>query len=69
MRFSVAQISPGQVAICFVCELGHAPVEQGRLVFDLTNEVWLDVHPDPRVLRLATSFLQSYRTRQKAAAA
>jgi|HubBroStandDraft_4_1064222.scaffolds.fasta_scaffold495725_2 hypothetical protein len=69
IRFSVVKISPGQVAICFVSELAHAPIEQGTLVFDLTNEVWLNVHRDPRVLRLATSFLQSYRTRQKAAAA
>jgi hypothetical protein len=69
MRFSVIKLRPGQVTICFVCELAHAPIEQGTLVFDLVNEVWLNAHRDPRVLRLATSFLQSYRMQQKAAAA
>jgi hypothetical protein len=54
------------VTICFVCELGHAPIEQGRLTFDLASEAWVNPHPDPRVLRLATCYLQAYRARQSA---
>jgi hypothetical protein len=69
VRFSIARISPDEVTICFVCELAHAPIEHGKLTFDLTNEAWLDSHSDPRVRTLATSYLQAYRARQNAVAA
>ncbi len=63
IRFSVAQVSGQQITICFVCELAHAPIEHGKLTFDLTSEGWLNSHSDSRVLRLATSYLQAYRAR------
>ena len=68
IRFSVAHVSREQLTICFVCELAHAPIEHGRLIFDLPHEVWLDPHHDPRVLKLATCYLQTYRARQDRAA-
>ena len=52
--------------ICFVCELGHAPIEHGELTFDLASEAWLKADADPRVLRLATCYLQTYRVRLSA---
>jgi hypothetical protein len=67
VRFSVARASREQVTICFVCELGHAPIEHGELTFDLAGEIWLNANPDPRVLTLATCYLQAYRARQSAA--
>ena len=67
VRFSVARVSSEQVTISFVCESAHAPIEHGKLTFDIASEVWLDVHPDPRVSSLAASYLQSYRARQGAA--
>jgi hypothetical protein len=66
VRFSVVHFSREQVTICFICELGHAPIERGELTFDLLREVWLNAHPEPRVLRLATCYLQTYRARQSA---
>jgi hypothetical protein len=33
----------------------HAPIEHGKLTFDLVSEAWLNAHPDPRLLRLASS--------------
>jgi len=66
IRFSVAHVTREQVTVCFVCELAHAPIEHGKLTFDLATEVWLNAHPDPRVLRLATCYLQTYRTRRSA---
>jgi hypothetical protein len=66
VRFSVVRAGRERVTICFVCELDHAPIEQGNLTFDLAGEVWLDAHPDPRVIRLAACYLQTYRTRQSA---
>ena len=66
VRFSITHVGPEQVAICFVCELDHAPIEYGKLTFDLVNDVWLNLNPsvDARVLRLAICYLQTYRGRQ-----
>jgi hypothetical protein len=47
-----------------VCERAHAPIEYGKLTFDLAAEVWLRTHHDARVLRLATCYMQIYRARQ-----
>jgi len=63
VRFSVARASREQVAICYICELGHAPIEHGELTFDLTREAWVEAHPDPRVRTLAACYLQTYRAR------
>jgi len=64
VRFSVARVTHGELTICFVCELAHAPMERGELTFDLAGGAWLNPHPDPRVLTLASCYLQSYRARQ-----
>ena len=64
IRFSISRANREQVTICFVCELAHAPIEHGKLAFDLTANTWIDSHPDPRVLTLANCFLQAYRDRQ-----
>lgn len=66
VRFSVAHVGREQVTICFVCELNHAPIEHGKLIFDLVNDTWHTPPADSRVLRLATSYLQTYRARQSA---
>jgi|HubBroStandDraft_1064217.scaffolds.fasta_scaffold91435_2 hypothetical protein len=63
IRFSVARAGQDQVTIGFVCELGHAPIEHGKLTFDLVSQVWLNSHRDARVQRLATCYLETYRTR------
>jgi len=66
VRFSVERASQNQITIHFVCELDHAPIEHGKLTFDLVSEVCRDAHPDPRVLTLAGCYLQAYRERQSA---
>ena len=38
VRFSVARASENQITIHFVCELDHAPIEHGKLTFDLVSE-------------------------------
>jgi hypothetical protein len=63
VRFSVASAGREQVTFCYVCELDHAPVEHGKLAFDLKLETWLNSHSDPRVQRLAECYLETYRTR------
>jgi hypothetical protein len=66
VRFSVANSNNHQLTLWYVCELGHAPIEHGKLIFDLAAEVWLRAHQDPRVLTLANAYLQSYRLRKSA---
>ena len=69
IRFSVACAGHDQITICFVCELDHAPIEHGKLTFDLVKEGWLDMHADARIATLAASYLHTYRTRQSEAVA
>jgi hypothetical protein len=64
VRFSVASAGREQVTFCYVCELGHAPVENGKLSFDLRRGLWINVHSDSRVQRLADCYLETYRARQ-----
>jgi len=65
VRFSVASSSPQEIILCYVCELGHAPVEHGTLNYDLVDEAWRRVPQDPRVRRLAKSYLHAYRARKR----
>jgi hypothetical protein len=63
IRFSVANTNANQVTLWYVCEKGHAPVEHGRLIFDLANQAWVNPHVDERVRRLATCYIDTYRAR------
>jgi len=63
VRFSVAGCSAEQITLCYVCELGHAPVEHGTLTYDRRGEVRREATSDARVLRLASSYLRAYRAR------
>jgi hypothetical protein len=67
VRFCVAGNSPDQITICYVCELGHSPVEHGNITYDVAAEVWRQPPQDPRVYRLANSYLHAYRARQRGA--
>ncbi len=67
VRFSVASTSIQNVALWFVCERSHAPVEDGKLTFDLETRAWKNRHPDPRVDRLASCYLQAWQMRQRPA--
>jgi hypothetical protein len=64
VRFSVASAGRELVTLCYVCELGHAPVESGKLSFDLMRGIWINLHSDSRVQRLADCFLRTYRAQQ-----
>jgi hypothetical protein len=61
VRFSVAKSSVEQITINYTCELAHAPITYGTLIYDLAGDHWREAHPDARVDRLATSYLRAYR--------
>jgi hypothetical protein len=48
------------LALRYVCERDHRPVENGDLEFDLAQAAWLQRHDDPRIQKMAECFLQSY---------
>ncbi|MFY9644522.1 MAG: hypothetical protein WAK29_05040 [Terriglobales bacterium] len=64
VRFSVANSNTDRLTLHFICELAHAPVAYGKLIFDLGSETWLTGHQDPRVLTLATAYVQTCRSRK-----
>ena len=66
VRFSVASTTASRSRCVMYASRAHAPIEHGKLTFDLASEVWLNAHTDPRIVRLASSYLQAYRARQGA---
>jgi hypothetical protein len=66
IRFSISRVSTEQITICFTCESAHAPIEHGKLIFDLATELWINSHSDQRVQTLANCYLHAYRVRQNA---
>jgi hypothetical protein len=67
VRFSVAHAGRDELALHFVCELNHAPVDHGQLIYDLRKEAWREDPADLRVRTLASRYVESYRMRQTAA--
>ena len=63
VRFCVAGSSAEHITLSYVCEFGHAPVQNGTFTYDLKTEVWRDPPADLRLRRLASSYLHAYRMR------
>lgn len=63
IRFSVALVSEEQLTLWYVCERGHAPVEYGKLTYDRARRHWSRSHPDARVQRLATAYVETRHAR------
>jgi len=68
VRFSIASTSLDQITLWYVCERGHAPIEHGKLTFNLAGGICRNPHPDPRVQRLANSYFEAWWMRQIPAA-
>lgn len=68
VRFSIAGSSLEQVTLCYTCELDHTPVEHGTLIYDAVGKARGVESCDPRVRRLANSYLHAYQSRQRSAA-
>ena len=57
----------GLISIKYLLELGHAPVSDGELRYDLAAGQWQSLHPDKRVQSKAQCYLQSHLARHPAA--
>ena len=67
VRFSIAHASRDELALHFICERAHAPIEFGQLIYDLRKGAWREDPADPRVKTLAGRYVESYRMRQNVA--
>jgi len=56
------------ISIKYLLELGHAPVADGELRYDLATAQWQSPHPDKRVQTKAQCYLDSHLARRPAAA-
>jgi len=64
VRFSVARDRGSFIALCFVRETAHHPIESGILEYELAAHRWTSVHPDSRVQKMAECYLESYLLRR-----
>ena len=65
VRFGVARDSKERISIQFIFESHHEPAGHGRLEYDPLVKRWISPHPEPRIQRLAESFLESYLERTR----
>jgi hypothetical protein len=63
-RFGVSKESEQRIALCYVCEKEHHPVEHGTLEYDPLQGRWNSTHPDQRLQRMAESYMESYLLRK-----
>jgi hypothetical protein len=68
VRFGVAKESSAAISLHFVLESDHLPTGSGLLQYDRRLNSWTASHPEPRMQRLAESFLQAYLERRKSSA-
>ena len=64
VRFAVLKDSRHKISIQFVFELAHQPAGHGCLEYDPIVKHWTASHPQPRIQKLAESFLATYFDRK-----
>jgi len=68
-RFAIVGDTGTRLAVCFVCELNHHPVQHGTLEYDVIRGLWQSPHSDARLQKMAECYVESYLERRRAAAA
>lgn len=64
IRFSVSRDRGSYIALWFVREAAHHPIEHGILEYEMLNRRWTSPHPDAQLQRLAECYLESYLLRR-----
>jgi hypothetical protein len=67
VRFAVVSESQERITLCYACESGHRPGEQGRLEYVVAGGLWTRVHGDARIQKMAECYLQGYLEKTRAA--
>ena len=64
VRFSVARDRGLYVALWFVRETEHHPVEHGVLEYEVAGRTWSSTHVDWRIQKMAECYMESYLLRR-----
>jgi hypothetical protein len=64
IRFTVARDRGSYIALWFVREAAHHPIEHGILEYEIAEHRWTSVHADSRVQRMAECYMESYLLRR-----
>jgi hypothetical protein len=64
VRFSVSRDRGAHIALWFVCEAAHHPVEHGILEYQLATQRWTAAHADARIQKMAECYMESYLLRR-----
>jgi hypothetical protein len=64
IRFSVARDRGAFIAVWYVREANHQPVEHGVLEYELAGSRWISAHSDLRLQKMAECYMESYLLRR-----
>ena len=64
IRFSVARDRGSCIALWFVREASHHPIEHGMLEYEIAERRWTSAHIDSRVQKMAECYMESYLLRR-----
>ena len=64
IRFSVARDRGSCIALWFVREAAHHPIEHGILEYEIAERRWTSAHTDTRVQKMAECYMESYLLRR-----
>lgn len=64
VRFSIARDLGSRILVAYACEAGHLPAGHGILEYDAEVSAWVTAHKDPRILKMAECYLDSYLLRR-----
>jgi len=64
VRFALGEERDGVVRVLFACEREYLPAGNGQLLYDLTNNAWLQKHQNTCLQRMAECYMQAQRERR-----
>ena len=64
VRFGVARDRGTQVSLSVIFETGHRPAGRDAVEYDTSSHTWTSCHPDERIQRMASCFMESYLLRR-----
>lgn len=64
VRFAIAQDRGDIIFLQYSCEKDHRPAAHGKLEYHCAAALWISIHSDSRIQKMAECYLQSYLLRR-----
>lgn len=64
VRFSIARDHGSHIALWFVRESAHHPIEHGILEYQVGSRSWSSRHPDSGIQKMAECYMESFLLRR-----